>query len=225
MSVKIMTIMKRIQNHEEYHLKVRRHGKEPDMKVNKETMAGHREDILASASKRFRESGFDGVSVGQLMQEAGLTHGGFYGHFSSKEELATLAAERAMSDSLVKWEKVLHDATGDPIEALARHYLSQRHLKNPGTGCIFPSLGADISRQPASLRGVVTERLGRIFSSLTAAIRGRSEQARRRKAIAVFAGLVGGMVLARSVDDPALAQEILDSVSESLPRLAGPAIQ
>ena len=77
------------------------------MKVSKEKMAEHREEIIASAAKRFRERGFEGISVAELMKEVGLTHGGFYGHFASKEELVALASERAMSDSRNRWEQAV----------------------------------------------------------------------------------------------------------------------
>src|SRR5271170_3287736 len=101
------------------------------MKVSKQKMAEHREQIIAAAAKRFREQGFDGISVADLMKEVGLTHGGFYGHFTSKEELVALASLRAMSDSAAKWQKVIDGAPGDPLEALAESYLSQRHHDHP----------------------------------------------------------------------------------------------
>ena len=189
------------------------------MKISKEKMAEHREKIIASAAKRFRERGFEGIGVAELMKEAGLTHGGFYGHFASKEELVELALERAMRDSTAKWEKVMAEAQGDPLQALAEFYLSLRHCKNPGTGCLFPSLGGEIARQPTGVRSAVTDGLQRFLSLLGRAIRGKTEKARRRKAIAAYASMIGGMVLARSTKDPALSAEILEAVAESLPHI------
>jgi TetR/AcrR family transcriptional repressor of nem operon len=190
------------------------------MKVSKEKMAEHREKIIASAAKRFRERGFEGIGVAELMKEAGLTHGGFYGHFASKEELVELALERAMRDSTAKWEKVMTEAQGDPLQALAEFYLSLRHCKNPGTGCLFPTLGGEIARQPTSVRNAVTDGLQRLLSLLGRATRGKTEETRRRKAIAAYASMIGGMVLARSTEDPALSGEILEAVAESLPHIA-----
>ena len=189
------------------------------MKVSKEKMAEHREKIIASAAKRFRERGFEGIGVAELMKEAGLTHGGFYGHFASKEELVELALARAMRDSTAKWEKVMAEAQGDPLQALAEFYLSLRHCKNPGTGCLFPSLGGEIARQPTGVRSAVTDGLQRFLSLLGRAIRGKTEKTRRRKAIAAYASMIGGMVLARSTKDPALSAEILEAVAESLPHI------
>jgi TetR/AcrR family transcriptional repressor of nem operon len=190
------------------------------MKVSKEKMAEHREKIIASAAKRFRERGFEGIGVAELMKEAGLTHGGFYGHFASKEELVELALERAMRDSTAKWEKVMAEAQGDPLHALAEFYLSLRHCKNPGTGCLFPSLGGEIARQPTGVRNAVTDGLQGFLGLLGRVIRGKTEKTRRRKAIAAYASMIGGMVLARSTADPALSGEILEAVAESLPDIA-----
>jgi TetR/AcrR family transcriptional repressor of nem operon len=186
------------------------------MKVSKEKMAEHREKIITSASKRFRELGFEGISVADLMKEAGLTHGGFYGHFDSKEELVALASERAMNDSAEKWEKVITEASSNPLEALAKHYLSLRHCERPGSGCLFAALGGDISRQAASVKAAVTAGLQQFIGLLTRIVPGKTKEVRRRKAIAAYASMIGGMVLARSISDPALSQEILDAVAESL---------
>jgi len=85
------------------------------VRVSREKMAEHREKIISSAAKRFRERGFEGVSVADLMKQVELTHGGFYGHFESKEELISLAAERALRDSTAKWEHTLEGAKNDPL--------------------------------------------------------------------------------------------------------------
>lgn len=185
------------------------------MKVTKEKMAEHREKILVSAAKRFRERGFEGIGVADLMKEAGLTHGGFYGHFDSKEELVTLASERALNETAEQWEKVIDTAQDDPLEALANYYLSTRHRERPGSGCLLAALGSDLSRQPSSVKAIVTSGLRRCLGLLEGTVPGRTA-ARRQRAIAALASMVGGMVLARSVDDSALSREILKSVAETL---------
>jgi TetR/AcrR family transcriptional regulator, transcriptional repressor for nem operon len=185
------------------------------VKVSKEKMAEHREKILVSAAKRFRERGFEGIGVADLMKEAGLTHGGFYGHFDSKEELVTHASARALNETAEQWEKVIASAHDDPLEALAEYYLSTRHRERPGSGCLLAALGSDLSRQPYSVKAVVTSGLQRCLGLLEGTVLGRTA-ARRQKAIAALASMVGGMVLARSVADPALSREILKSVAESL---------
>jgi TetR/AcrR family transcriptional repressor of nem operon len=188
------------------------------MKVSRERMAEHRERILQSAAKRFRERGFEGIGVAELMQEAGLTHGGFYGHFESKDELINLASQRALDDTVEQWQKVIASAPDEPLEALAKYYLSTRHRERPGSGCLLAALGSDVSRQPSSLKAVVTSGLRRCLGLLEDTVAGKTEAARRQKAIAALAGMVGGMVLARSVADPALSREILKSVADSLSR-------
>jgi TetR/AcrR family transcriptional repressor of nem operon len=186
------------------------------MRVSRERMVEHREKILSSAAKRFRERGFEGIGVAEVMKEAGLTHGGFYGHFASKEDLIACATERAMSDSAARWERVMTEAKGDPLQALTENYLTLSHCKDPGAGCLFPSLGGELARQPVTVRRVVTEGLQRFIQTLEGFIPGRGEVVRRKRAIAAYASLVGGLVLARSTADSALAEEILDTVAESL---------
>ena len=186
------------------------------MRVSKDTMAEHRKQIIAVAAKRFRERGFDGIGVADLMKEVGLTHGGFYGHFSSKEELVALASSRALSEIAVKWETIIAEAPGDPLEALAKSYLSQRHLDNPQTGCIFAALGGDLGRQPASVRDAVTQGEQRLIDLLTRIVPGRTTAARKKKAIATFASLIGGMILARSISDAKLREDILNTTAAAI---------
>src|SRR3984885_14440940 len=137
------------------------------MKVSKQKMAEHREQIIEAAAKRFRENGFDGISVAELMKEVGLTHGGFYGHFKSKEELVSLASQRAMTETATKWEKVIDEASGDPLEALAKHYLSARHQDHPESGCLFAALGSELGRQPASVKEAVIEGQSRFIDLIS----------------------------------------------------------
>jgi TetR/AcrR family transcriptional regulator, transcriptional repressor for nem operon len=186
------------------------------MRVSKETMAEHREQILAAAAARFRERGFDGISVAELMKEVGLTHGGFYGHFSSKEELMALAVSRAMSDAAARWQKVIDEAPGDPLGALAKHYLSMRHHDHPETGCLFATLGSELARQPASVRNAVTEGRTQFFDMTARIVPGPTRADRKKRAMAIVASMVGGMILARSVSDPELGLEILESVKASV---------
>jgi TetR/AcrR family transcriptional repressor of nem operon len=188
------------------------------MKVSRKKMAEHREQILAAAAKRFREHGFDGISVADLMKEAGLTHGGFYGHFSSKEELVALASLRAMGETVAKWEKVVDEAPGNPLETLAKSYLSLRHHDHPETGCLLAALGSELARQPSSVRDAVREGQQQFFALLTRIVPGQTKAARKKKAIAVLATMIGGMVLARTVSDPELRQEILETVAASIPK-------
>src|SRR5438105_10182354 len=107
------------------------------MKVSREQAAQNRERILEAAGQRFRERGFDGIGVADLMKEAGLTHGGFYGHFSSKQNLIAEASTRALMRSLAILSKVAERAPRDPLSAVADAYLTSSHRDNPGSGCLL----------------------------------------------------------------------------------------
>src|SRR4051812_38748026 len=127
------------------------------MKVSREQAAENRERILDVAAQLFRERGFDGIGVADLMKAAGLTHGGFYGHFSSKEDLVAQACARALTRSLDNWNRLADRAPDSPLSAITNSYLSTRHRDQPGAGCTLAALGPDISRQNPSVRRTVTE--------------------------------------------------------------------
>jgi len=187
------------------------------MKVSKGTMAEHREQIITAAARRFREGGFDNVSVGDIMKEVGLTHGGFYGHFSSKDELVALACLRAMTETVAKWQKVSDDAPGDRLEALVDFYLSLRHHDRPEAGCLVAALGSELSRQPSAVKEAVTVGQRKAIEFLSRIAPGKTKVLRRKQAILAFAAMVGGMIMARGTSEPQLRQEILDTVAESVP--------
>lgn len=189
---------------------------ERPMKVSREQAARNRERVLAAAAKLFRERGFEGVGVADVMHGAGLTHGGFYGQFASKEELAAEAYARAIAETVTRWEKLADRPGGKPLSALMHAYLSARHRDDPGLGCLLSALGPEVARQSPAIRRSVTEGFRTLIDSLTGLIPGRSAAAKRKRALAVFSSLVGAMVLARAVDDPALSEEILQAMSASL---------
>jgi TetR/AcrR family transcriptional repressor of nem operon len=181
------------------------------MKVSREQAAKNRERILEAAARLFRERGFEGIGVADLMNEAGLTHGGFYGHFSSKDDLIAEAAERALGESLALWSGLASDRSIDPLPAVAAAYLSSEHRDNPGAGCVLAALGPDVSRQGPAVRRAVTDYVRSTVDLLSKLVPGKSKAARRQKTISAYATLVGAMVMARAVDDRALSQEILDA--------------
>ena len=181
------------------------------MKVSREQAARNRERIVETAAQRFRERGFEGIGVADLMKEAGLTHGGFYGHFSSKEDLIAEASDRALMRSLALFTDVAERTRGDPLPAIASAYLTTGHRDKPGEGCLLAALGSDVSRQGPTVRRAVTDHLRAAVDLLAKLVPGKAKTARRQKAISTYATLVGTMVLARAVDDRALSQEILDA--------------
>jgi TetR/AcrR family transcriptional repressor of nem operon len=186
------------------------------MKVSKEVMAEHKEQIIAAAARRYRERGLDGISVADLMQEVGLTHGGFYRHFSSKDELIARSALRAVSDTITEWRKIADDAAGDRLEAVIHYYLSMRHHDHPETGCLAAALGCELTRLPSSTKDAVTDGERQMVDFLSGIAPGKTKALRRRQAIVAFASMVGGMTLARMTSDSEFRQEILKDVAHAL---------
>jgi TetR/AcrR family transcriptional regulator, transcriptional repressor for nem operon len=198
-----------------YNVKHYRLTRGKSMKVSREQAAENRERILDTAARLFREKGFDGIGVADLMQSAGLTHGGFYGQFASKEDLAAQACERALAQSATRLDQVIADKPQNPLQAVAASYLSTRHRDRPGEGCAFVALGAEAPRHAPAVRKVFTEALRLRVDRLMQLVPG-TKAARRRQALATMASLVGAQVLARAVDDAQLSNEILDAVKASL---------
>ena len=187
------------------------------MKVSKEKMAEHREQIITAAARRFREGGFETVSVADIMKEVGLTHGGFYGHFASKDELVALASLRALTETVAKWQKLVDEAAGDRLETVVDSYLSLRHHNRPETGCLLAALGSELSRQPSAVKEAVTVGQRKILDFLSGIAPGKTKALRRKQAVVALTAMVGAMTIARATSDPQFRQEILDTVAESVP--------
>jgi len=180
-------------------------------------MAAHREQIVTAAARRFRECGFDGISVADIMKEVGLTHGGFYRHFSSKEELVAATAGRAFSEIIEQFQRVADEAPGDRLEAVMCFYLSQRHHDHPGFGCPLAALGGELARKSASVKEVVTRGENRVLDFLSALAPGKTKALRRTQAIVALASMVGGMVLARGSSGSGLRKEVLHTIATAVP--------
>jgi TetR/AcrR family transcriptional repressor of nem operon len=186
------------------------------VRVTREQAVANREKILEVAGALFRERGFDGIGVAEIMERAGLTHGGFYGHFASKDDLAAEITARVLGRS--GWMERLTGTQKPSFSDLVRQYLSPRHRDDPGRGCLFAALGSDVVRQPRSVRRAFTEGLRLRVDALARLAPGRSAAARRQKSLATMAGLVGALILSRAVDDPKFSDEILEAVATSIGR-------
>jgi TetR/AcrR family transcriptional repressor of nem operon len=169
-----------------------------------ETAAKH-ERILKEASRLFRERGFENVTVGEVMKAAGLTHGAFYAHFDSKQEL--LVAAVAYGQRLSADRARNHGATKKSRRAYANRYLSSRHRDNPGNGCTMAALGPEVARSTPELKQAFERGLEEILSA---------SGGNRKDAIFETAALVGGVMLARAVQDPKFSDEILESVRQKV---------
>ena len=177
------------------------------MRVTREKAAENRARTVATASRLFREKGFDGVGLDAIMKEAGLTHGGFYGHFSSKEDLAAEAVARAVEQG-AGWQSQYTNVTD-----FVSDYLSESHFADRANGCVLAALGGDMARRGEGVRSGVTSYVRAALERLAGLCRGTAT-ARRRRAIATLAGVVGAMTLARAVEDPALSEEILSTARQ-----------
>jgi len=182
------------------------------MRVSREQAAASREKIIEVASRRFREHGIAGIGVADLMKDAGFTHGGFYAHFDSKDDLIAQACGRALDNAVERWEQREKDSPHDAYGQIVGAYLDPKRLNEPARTCLLATIGSDISRQPDSVRSAITSRLRSMFAILSRVAPGATAAARRKKALATYSSMIGAVVLARAVDDPKLAREILAAV-------------
>src|ERR1700736_2036899 len=176
--------------------------------------------IVKIASKRFREDGLAGVGISELMKEAGLTVGGFYKHFDSRDDLVAEAVNSAFGG----WKRGVEAAksSGMPVsyENLIDEYLNEAHRDNPGTGCAFSALAPEIARSDKRTRAITSEQVRNDIQLITTLRPSRDNRTARSKAILTFSALVGAISLARAVSDEALSREILNTVAERLPSAA-----
>jgi TetR/AcrR family transcriptional repressor of nem operon len=167
-----------------------------------------REQIVETAARAFREEGVSGVGIGDLMGRAGLTHGGFYAHFASKDALVAEACGRAVDDAwALMSEYVAQAPPGEELAAFIRGYVSRRHRDDPGGGCLMPALAAEMPRQELAVRAAFTANVMRMMDNIQALLPDTPD--REDRALALVTGMAGSVMLARAVDDPALSDRIL----------------
>jgi TetR/AcrR family transcriptional repressor of nem operon len=181
------------------------------MRVSREKFAENRERILDCAARLFREKGYDGVGVADIMQAAGLTHGGFYGHFASKDDLIAQASRRASADFLPAMQALARRSPDTALDTIISNYLAAKHRDHPEVGCPFAALGSDMARQGDAGRAAATTSMRAQLDLLEPLMPDESVDDRRSAAMATFATLVGTLVLARISDDPALSDELLEA--------------
>jgi TetR/AcrR family transcriptional repressor of nem operon len=179
------------------------------MRHSKKDKAASHERILEVASARMRESGTEAPGVAEIMSAAGLTHGGFYKHFASRDDLVAEALAKAFADTEAATASLLKD-TDDPLAAFVDSYASIAHCENPASGCAIPMLGCDVARGDDRLRAVYRGQIERYLALLEQQL-GPGDDARQR-AVVALSSLVGAVLVARAIDDKALAEEILHDV-------------
>ncbi|AQQ07899.1 hypothetical protein B0E33_29280 (plasmid) [Roseibium algicola] len=178
------------------------------MRVSRETAARNRENVVKTASRQFREHGYDGIGIAGLMKAAGLTQGGFYKQFADKDAIITEATQQALDENLVAWQSVVEGHQDDPLNALRRWYLSREHVDRRDAGCAYAALAAEAPRHGKYLQDAFCEAVEKSITLLTDT---RAESAQSRcEAIRLITGMVGALVLSRAVGEGALSQEVLD---------------
>lgn len=171
-----------------------------------------REQIVSAAARAFREEGVAGVSVGELMGRAGLTHGGFYAHFRSKDQLVAEACRCALRESSTRLIEAARKAPPEErLAAFIRAYASAAHRDDPGGGCIMPALAAELGRHDApEVRAAFTESFNERVAMLARALPEDGTD-RTDRALALMSGLAGAVMLSRAVDDRVLSDRILQA--------------
>jgi AcrR family transcriptional regulator len=175
------------------------------------------ERIVDTAARAIRRSGYDGTGVAEIMKEAGLTHGGFYAHFDSREGMLAEAADRAGSDGMAVLFRVA--AAAPPrkaLEAVLRAYLSWEHVKGVETGCAIAALGSEMPRQSPKVRRAATRRIKEMIDLVGRQSPDWGRPGAHERALVTVATALGALVLARAVDDPKLADAVREAALDHL---------
>jgi TetR/AcrR family transcriptional repressor of nem operon len=180
------------------------------MRYDKSHKEATRKRIIETAASRFREEGIAAVGVANLMGDIGLTQGGFYNHFESKDDLAREAIEHAWQGTYERLHRALVRAKHGGIEALIDSYLSAAHRKEVADGCVAAALSAEIARGSASLRDAFSQGAEQTTELIAGLLPGKlTPKQRRGTAMAVLSTLVGTLVMARAVNDEGMSDELL----------------
>ncbi len=181
--------------------------------------------IVEAAAKRFRETGLEGIGVADLMKEVGLTVGGFYKHFESRGALVAEAVSAMQGgwDALFARAEERGQAKPALFDALVDNYLDPAHRDNPGEGCLFAALSAELARSEDAARTAATQKLESALGKLTKVFSEQRAPAARAAAIFAYSTLIGAVSLARATNDPALSAEILSTVARGLKARLRPA--
>ena len=190
------------------------------MRVSRAQAEANRETVINVASRLFREHGFDGIGLKDLMKGAGLTQGGFYKQFASKDDLAAQASRRAMESATRRWSEAAADSS-DPLEAVMAFYLSKDHRGEKAEGCPLVALGSDATRQSEEVRRPFEDGIRAHFEVLNELLDDTRSSNPSGKAMAILSLMVGAVTLSRIMEDENTSQGILDAAAEEIRRIAG----
>ncbi|MDE5444214.1 TetR family transcriptional regulator [Bradyrhizobium sp. CSA207] len=191
------------------------------MRVSREKAQANREQIIETAARLLREHGFDGIGVADIMKAAGLTHGGFYRNFASKDDLAVKASEHAMADTIALLKNGLaQQQPQDPLRAVIESYVSSAHRDDPGSGCILPALAADAARRDdPALRAVFITAIQYYLDQIAKLSSASPGAAGSRHPAAILSEMVGAVILSRVIANDPLAESLVAAVVADI---AGP---
>ncbi len=186
------------------------------MRQSREAKAQSHAAIVSQAARLFRERGIDQTSVADVMQAANLTHGGFYRHFQSKDELLAAALEAAFNDMMYVFEKKTPSETPRAaVNRYASRYLSDGHLNSPGIGCPVAALGVEVGRSGGLAVATSAQGIERMVDAVSQRLSG-SKHAARKRAMHMLATMVGAIVMARATGGTAVGKEVLAVCREQL---------
>jgi TetR/AcrR family transcriptional repressor of nem operon len=190
------------------------------MRVSRIQAAENRETVINVASRLFRERGFDGIGLKDLMEAAGLTQGGFYKQFASKEDLVAQASRRALESATLRWSAATAENPEDPLGAVIAFYLSTEHREEKMDGCPVVALGADAARQGSDVKASFEAGIKAYLELLERLIAETDSEGPNGKAMVILSTMVGALTLSRVVNDPDLAQAFLDAATEQVREVA-----
>lgn len=186
------------------------------MRVSRVQAAENRQTVINVASRLFREHGFDGIGLKDLMKGAGLTQGAFYKQFTSKEDLAAQASRRALESASHRWSAAVAANPEDPLGAVMAFYLSMEHRNEKMDGCPIVALGSDAARQGHDVKALFEAGIKAHLEVVGRLIAEAGDEEPKRKAMAILSTMVGAMTLSRVVNDPDLAQAFLEAAAQQV---------
>jgi TetR/AcrR family transcriptional repressor of nem operon len=186
------------------------------MRVSRVQAAENRETVINVASRLFREHGFDGIGLKDLMKGAGLTQGAFYKQFASKEDLAAQASRRAMESVTRRWSAAAAANPQDPLGAVIAFYLSMGHRTERMDGCPVVALGSDAARQGAEVKASFEAGIRDYLEMLDSWVGTADGKDPSGKAMAILSTMVGAVLLSRAVNDERLSQQFLQAAAKSV---------
>jgi TetR/AcrR family transcriptional repressor of nem operon len=184
------------------------------MRITRAASEENRRRVVEAAMMLFREKGFNGAGVIEIMNSAGLTAGGFYAKFVSKSDLQMEATLKALDEIMASWASIVDKAPAQPVAALLDDYLFHPQ-KTRAKPCVFATLGADVARQDRRFRTAFADRLRPIIALLASIMPGRTQAARHGKALVTLSMMIGAMTLIRAIHDDDLSRDIAATVRDA----------